>query len=265
MAHTCSGAIRREIDRSGLLPDDAGRKRRRAVRNQVRRRLVEPAAHQREARMLAWFQALMPKEDRFFELFERHSLTLVAGAEALRRLLEGGGAAVAEHCREVIEREHEADEITREVLLAVRRSFITPFDRGDIKDLITAMDNAIDQMQQAAKTITIYEVRTFEPPMQAIGGVIVTAAQLTREAVPLLRSIGRHASRLNAITEEITRIEGEADDLHDEGLKALFHAQADANPMAFVIGSEIYGRLEMVVDRFDDVANEISSLVIEHV
>jgi hypothetical protein len=214
--------------------------------------------------MLAWFQALMPKEDRFFELFARHSRTLVAGAEALRQLLEGG-ETMAQHCREIVEREHEADEITREVLLAVRRSFITPFDRGDIKDLITAMDNAIDQMQQAAKTITIYEVRTFQPAMQEIGGIIVTAAKLTREAVPLLRSIGRHAGRLTAITEEITRIEGQADDLHDEGLKALFRAQANSNPMAFVIGSEIYGHLEMVVDRFDDVANEISSLVIEHV
>jgi uncharacterized protein len=171
---------------------------------------------------------------------------------------------MAQHCREIVEREHEADEITREVLLAVRRTFITPFDRGDIKDLITAMDNAIDQMQQAAKTITIYEVRTFEPAMQEIGGIIVTAAKLTREAVPL-QSIGPHAGRLTAITEEITRIEGQADDLHDEGLKARFRAQANSNPMAFVIDSEIYGRLEMVVDRFDDVANEISSLVIEHV
>ena len=214
--------------------------------------------------MLAWFQALMPKEDRFFELFDRHSRMLVAGAEALRRLL-GGGATMAQHCREIVEHEHEADEITREVLLAVRRTVITPFDRGDIKDLITAMDDAIDQMQQTAKTITIYEVRTFEPAMQEIGGIIVTAANLTREAVPLLRSIGRPADRLNAITEEITRIEGRADDLHDEGLKDLFRAQADANPMAFIIGSEIYGGLEMVVDRFDDVANEISSLVIEHV
>jgi predicted phosphate transport protein (TIGR00153 family) len=213
--------------------------------------------------MLAWFHALMPKEDRFFELFARHSHTLVAGAEALRQLLEGG-ETVAQHCQEIVEREHEADAITREVLLTVRRTFITPFDRGDIKDLITAMDDAIDQMQQAAKAITIYEVRTFEPAMQAIGAIIVTAAELTREAVPLLRSIGRHAGRLNAITEEISRIEGEADDLHDAGLKALFRAQAGSDPMAFVIGSEIYGHLEMVVDRFDDVANEISSLVIEH-
>jgi len=131
--------------------------------------------------MLAWFQALMPKEDRFFELFARHSLTLVAGAEALRRLLEGG-EAVARHCGEIVEREHEADEITREVLVAVRRTFITPFDRGDIKDLITAMDDAIDQMQQAAKTITIYEVRSFEPAMQQIAKN--TARNLPRPAMP---------------------------------------------------------------------------------
>jgi uncharacterized protein len=214
--------------------------------------------------MLAWFQALMPKEDRFFDLFARHSRTLVAGAEALRHLLEGG-EAVAQHCREIVEREQEADEITREVLLAVRRTFITPFDRGDIQDLITAMDDAIDQMQQAAKTITIYEVRTFAPAMQEIGGIIVTAANLTCEAVPLLRSIGQHAGRLNAITEEITRIEGRADDLHDEGLKELFRTQAHSNLLAFVIGSEIYGHLERVVDRFDDVANEISGLAIEHI
>jgi uncharacterized protein len=82
--------------------------------------------------MLDWFQALMPKEDRFFDLFARHSRTLVAGAEALRQLLEGG-ETVAQHCREIVEREQEADEITREVLQAVRRTFITPFDRGDIR------------------------------------------------------------------------------------------------------------------------------------
>jgi uncharacterized protein len=92
----------------------------------------------------------------------------------------------------------------------------------------------------------------------------VQAADLTVEAVPLLGAIGKQADRLNRITEQMTRIEGRADELHDEGLKALFHADA-ANPMAFIIGSEIYGHLEKVVDRFEDVANEINSLVIEHV
>ena len=206
----------------------------------------------------------MPKEERFVALFVQHSHTLVAGAQALRKLLEGG-ETVPQYCREIVDREHDADQITREVLLAVRRTFITPFDRTDIKDLITSMDDAIDQMHQTAKTITLFEVRTFDPPMREMGEIIVQAADLTVEAVPLLGAISKQADRLNAITEQMTRIEGRADELHYDGLKALFQANADSNAMAFIVGSEIYGHLEKVVDRFEDVANEISSLVIEHV
>lgn len=213
--------------------------------------------------MLSWFQSLMPKEGRFVELFIRHARTLVAGAATLRELLNGG-EAVPRCCREIVAHEHEADEITREVLLAVRRTFITPFDRGDIKDLITSMDDAIDQMHQTAKAITLYEVRSFDPLMREMGELIVKAAALTAEAVPLLSAVGQEAGRLTAITEEMTRIEGRADELHDQGLKALFRAHAEGNAMAYIVGSAIYGHLEKVVDRFEDVANEIHSLVIEH-
>ena len=92
--------------------------------------------------MLSWFQALMPKEERFFDLFDRHAVTIVAGAHALRSLLDGG-EKVPEHCKEIKRYENDADEVTRDVLLAVRRTFITPFDRGDIRDLITVMDDTI--------------------------------------------------------------------------------------------------------------------------
>jgi predicted phosphate transport protein (TIGR00153 family) len=214
--------------------------------------------------MLRWFQVIMPREERFFELFERHSHTLVAGAEALRSLLQGGDA-VSRYCDVIIQREHEADDITRQVLTAVRRTFITPFDRGDIKDLITSMDDAIDQMHQTVKAITLFEVRTFEPPMRDMGDTIVQAAKLIVDGVPLLRSIGRHATRLTSIAEEITRIEERADQLHDRGRRELFQAHRQANPMAFIVGTEIYDHLEKVVDRFEDVANEISAIVIEHV
>ena len=91
--------------------------------------------------MLSWFRALMPKEERFFDLFTRHAQVTLAAAEALRALLKGGDN-VPQCCREITKRENEADEITREVLTALRRTFITPLDRGDIKDLITSMDDA---------------------------------------------------------------------------------------------------------------------------
>ncbi|AWN41377.1 DUF47 domain-containing protein [Methylobacterium durans] len=214
--------------------------------------------------MLGWFRALMPREDRFFDLFARHSETLVAGAAALREVLKGGDA-VPRYCRIITERENEADEITREVLLAVRRSFITPFDRGDIKDLIQSMDDAIDQMHKTVKTITLFEMRSFDPLMQEMGGTIVEAANLTAEAIPLLKGVGTHATRLSSLTEQITRVEGRSDELHEQGLKALFREHGPSNPMAYMIGSEIYEHLEKVVDRFEDVANEISGIVIENV
>ena len=115
--------------------------------------------------MLRFFQALMPREDKFFHLFDAHAKTLVAGAEALRDLLSGG-TPVAEGCRRILAHEDEADQIAREVLQSVRRSFITPFDRGDIKDLIGLLDDSIDQMQKTAKAITMFEVERFEPHMR---------------------------------------------------------------------------------------------------
>jgi hypothetical protein len=214
--------------------------------------------------MLRWFQALMPKEERFFELFARHSQTLVAGAEALRSLLHGG-EAVPHWCRVIVEREEEADAIAREVLAMVRRTFITPFDRSDIQDLIGSMDDAIDQMHQTAKAITLYEVREFDPLMREMGDLIVEAANLTVEAVPLLASVGREAARLAVITEAVVKLEERSDALHDKGRRDLFLRHRGGDAMAFIVGDEIYDHLEKVSDRFEDVANEINAIVIEHV
>jgi predicted phosphate transport protein (TIGR00153 family) len=206
----------------------------------------------------------MPREDKFFDMFSEHSRTVVEAAEALRNLLHGEDLKT--NCERIVTLEDRADNITREVLLAVRRSFITPFDRGDIKDLIQSMDDAIDMMHKTVKTIRLFEQTSFDPLMRQMGEEVVRAAHLVAEAIPLLDKVGSNAQRLNAIAEEVTRVEGRSDDLHDQGLKDLFvRYGAAGNAMAYMIGSEIYGELEKVVDRFEDVANEISGIVIENV
>jgi predicted phosphate transport protein (TIGR00153 family) len=214
--------------------------------------------------MLGWFRKLLPREERFFDLFARHSQAVVQGAEALEGMMRGGEETPV-YCQRVNQFENDADQITREVLTAVRRTFITPFDRGDIKNLITAMDDAIDQMQQTAKAVMLFEVRTFEPPMREIGTILVQCANLVGRAVPLMQSMGENVTTLTALTEEITRLEGRVDDLNDIGLKELFLKHRDGSAMDFVVGAEIYKHLEKVADRFDDVANEINSIVIEQV
>ena len=213
--------------------------------------------------MLGWFQALLPQEQKFFELFEAHAHTICAGARALRAVLDGG-EAVPSHCAELARHEGEADRVTRDAMLAVRRTFITPFDRSDIRDLITSMDDAIDQMHKTAKAIILFEQRSFHPDMLRLGDIILQCADLTSEAMPLLRDLRANAQRLNSITEQVTRLEDQSDDLYDDGLRALYRGPARKDPMAYIVGAEIYDHLEKVVDRFEDVANQVSSLLIEH-
>jgi uncharacterized protein len=215
--------------------------------------------------MFRWFQALMPREDRFFELFSRHADILVEGAGALQELLQGGSGVPAA-AQKVMALENQADAVAREVLLLVRRTFITPFDRSDIKDLINTLDDTIDQMQKTAKAVLLFEVTKLEPLMAWMGNNIVKAAKLTVEAVSLLNALRDNATRLNAITEEMVRLEDDADTMNDNGIKALFEQhRGDGNAMAYIIGVEIYDHLEKVMDRFEDVANRISGIVIEQV
>ena len=214
--------------------------------------------------LMSWFRAVLPREERFFDLFNRHAQTLVAGAAALQGMLRGG-PDIPKYCQLVAKHESEADGITREVLTAVRRTFITPFDRVDIKNLITSMDDAIDQMEQTAKAVTLFEVQEFEPPMREMGEVIVECANLVVRVLPLLQSIGQNVATITAITEELTKLEGRVDDLHDIGLKELFLKYREGNTMNFIVGVEVYDHLEKVADRFDDVANEINSIMIEQV
>ena len=168
--------------------------------------------------MLGWFRALMPKEDRFFDLFERHAATLVDGAAALtgsarRQRRRAGGLRAPSPAHE-----DEADEITREALLAVRRTFITPFDRSDIQALVSSLDDAIDQMQKTAKAVQLFEVTAFEPAMREMGGDHPGggAASPPRPCRCCGR-IGENATRLNALTERVIQLEGRADDIHNDG------------------------------------------------
>lgn len=213
--------------------------------------------------MLSWFQAMLPKEEGFFDHFNDHAAILVDGAEALRRLLEGDGQ-VEDACKRIMEREDAADKVAGEVLLAVRRSFITPFDRSDIRGLITSMDDAIDQMQKTAKAIMLFDVKSFEPQMRVMGDEIVEAARTTRSAVELLRRMNKNAPELTRLTHHVTQLENRSDDVYDEGMKALVRQTRGGDAMAYIVGAEIYDHLEKVMDRFEDVANRISGIMTEH-
>jgi predicted phosphate transport protein (TIGR00153 family) len=214
--------------------------------------------------MFAWFQRLLPKSGNFFEMFEAHAATVLAAAEATARLLDSGGVHAKEHILEVIEREHDADEITREVLHSVRHTFLTPFDRGAITALIGSLDDTVDEMQAAVQAIDLYGVTEFSPQMRDMAAIAVDAARLTAEAMPLLRDVARNDKRLHELTERLVRIEGHADAIHAQGLKQALADHGATDTLRFIIEREIYKHLERIVDAFEDVADQIDGIVIDH-
>jgi uncharacterized protein Yka (UPF0111/DUF47 family) len=214
--------------------------------------------------MFGWFQRLLPKSGDFFSMFERHAATMVGAAEALVNLTNGEGSR-AVHIRVIRDREHDADEVIREVLHAVRRTFLTPFDRGAITSLIGAMDDTVDEMHAASSAVEIYDVTRFEPQMSQIAVIVLEASRLIAEAAPLLRDVERNGHHLHELTSRIVALEGQVDTLHASGLKAKFEEQkAHPDPLAFIVNREIYKHLERIADAFEDVANEIDALVVDH-
>lgn len=214
-------------------------------------------------RMFGWFHMLLPKQDSFFDLFEAHVATVVAGADALARLFQGGGHR-ADHIREVIEREHDADDIIRETLTAVRKTFLTPFDRGAIISLIGSMDDAIDEMQSAVQKVDLYDFSAFCQEMRDIVAIIVDSTRVLSEAIPLLRDVPANGKRLHELTERMVRMEGHADTIHAAGLKSAYRTFGETEPMGFIVRREIFNHLERITDAIEDVANAIDGIVIDH-
>jgi predicted phosphate transport protein (TIGR00153 family) len=212
--------------------------------------------------MFNWFQALLPRTSDFFGMFERHAATLVAAADALSELA-AGHSPPQKHIAEINRYEHEADDVIRQVLRSVRQTFLTPFDRGAITSLIGAMDDSIDEMQDTARAISLYELERFEPEMKRMVEIIVQAAALTAEAIPMLRDISRNGPKIHTLTEKLVQLESDADVVHAAGLKKAFQEHSH-EPMQFMVAREIYKHLERITDAFEDVANEIDGIVIDH-
>jgi len=212
--------------------------------------------------MFAWFQRLLPHKGDFFGMFEAHAATLVAAADELRKLADDG-LSTRDALAAIRDREHDADEIIRRVLIEVRKTFLTPFDRGAITSLIGAMDDAIDEMLAAARAIDLYELHELRPEMKEIVSVICEAASVTADAVPLLRNVSANGNKLHGLTGRLVSLEGKADEIHALGLRNAFQ-NARTDTLQFAVAREVFKNLERVTDAFEDVANEIDGIVIDH-
>jgi uncharacterized protein Yka (UPF0111/DUF47 family) len=211
--------------------------------------------------MLQWFRALLPNEEKFVQNFEEHAGHIVAASLALRGLMDGK-IGFDEAFRTIREREGAADGVTKKTFEAIHRTFITPFDRSEIHDLIVALDDTIDLIEDIVQRLAIYEIAAFTPQMQSLAATIETCATRLRTAIPCLAEVAKNAEALKTACREISVLEGKADATLRDGLKALMKCGAD--PIAIMTRKEIYELLEQTIDRCEDVADVIQGIVIEH-
>ena len=210
--------------------------------------------------VLRFFRKLMPRDERFVERFCRHSEIVVKGAVEFRGILSG--ADYDAHCKELFRLEDQADDVTRETVHAVHRSFITPFDRSEVLELITTLDDVIDIMKDASRRLGLYKV-AYTPEMLGMADCAIRASTAIRDAMPALSAIGRNEAIFNEMQQKVRAAESEADDLLQRGMKALF---AGGDPTGDkLVGERVYELIEAVVDRCEDVTDVIAGIVVEHV
>jgi len=203
---------------------------------------------------------LMPREGRFFELFNAHAERIVEGGRELAAML-GTFTELEAHAQRIDTAERAADKVTHETIALLHKTFITPFDRDQIHQLITTMDDILDLIQDVAESIALYDLRRATPEAKQLAEINQMCCERVRTAVGLLTNI-KHPEAILKCCEEIDRLESDADRVLRGALSKLFRDEPDVKTLIKL--RAIYELLETISDRCEDVANIIEGIVLEN-
>jgi hypothetical protein len=203
---------------------------------------------------------LLPREGKFFDLFNQHAELAAQAAAELQALLSDLSQFEL-RSRAIGRNEKQADRITHETVQLLHQTFITPLDRDEIHGLITGMDDILDLMEDVATCIFLYDVNAVTPDAQKLGQICVACTGKVKEAVAMLASM-RNADAILKICGDIDRLESEADFVFRSALAKLFREESDAKQILKL--KEVYQLLESITDKCEDVANVIEGIVLEN-
>jgi predicted phosphate transport protein (TIGR00153 family) len=203
---------------------------------------------------------LMPREGNFFELFNSHAELIVEGSRELVAMITAFQDVEA-YARRIDNAERAADKITHEAITLLHKTFITPFDRDQIHQLITAMDDILDLMQDVAESIVLYDIRKITPESRQLAEICQMCCERVRSAVGLLNRV-KDAEAILKTCQEIDRLESDADRVMRSAMSKLFREEADVKQLIKL--RTIYELLELITDRCEDVANLIEGIVLEN-
>ncbi len=203
---------------------------------------------------------LLPREGKFFDLFNQHAGLAANAATELQALL-ADLTQIETRSRAIEKCEKHADRITHETVQLLHKTFVTPLDRDEIHRLITGMDDILDLMEDVATCLFLYDVRAVTPDAQKLAAICVACTNKVKDAVRMLESMD-NAEAIMQICRDIDRLESEADFVFRSALAKLFREESDAKQILKL--KEVYQLLESITDRAEDVANVIEGIVLEN-
>ena len=210
------------------------------------------------------FSRLMPREAKFFDLFNAHADLVVKGGRQLVVLVHDlgkGPEVLAQHVQAIDEIESAADKITHETIALLHTSFNTPLDRDEIHQLIMRMDDILDLIQDFAEAMHLYDIRQLTPEARQLSDIVASSCERVKSAVILLDKMDNAPAMLK-LCREIDQLESDADRAMRTGITKLFREEADVRQLIKMKG--IYELLESVTDRCEDVANIVEGIILEN-
>jgi uncharacterized protein len=213
------------------------------------------------------FSRLMPPEKSFTTLFCEQADCMVDAAEELRDIVGKREVTTDAHVASIRAIEKKCDAVVRQIFLSANRTFNAPIDREDILALAHEIDDVVDLIEDTAKGIQRYATASFPQDMQAMVSNVVESAELLKKAMPFLDSITRDYRQIYALCQRVGQIEEQADESYDAALSRIRAElrRGDLDTVAYLDQKELYEWIERVVDKCDDVANQVQQITAKHV
>ena len=203
---------------------------------------------------------LMPREGKFFELFNAHAARILEGSRELAAMI-GTFSELEAHAQRIDAVERAADKLTHECITLLHKTFITPFDRDQIHQLITAMDDILDLIQDVAESVALYDLRRVTPEARQLAEICQMCCDRVQAIIALLPDLSR-SEAIFKCSDEIDRLESDADRVMRGALSKLFREENDLKQVMKL--RVVYDLLESITDRCEDVANVIEGIVLEN-
>lgn len=205
----------------------------------------------------------LPQNEQFFAYFRRSAANVQESVRLLVDLVEHYDD-VERKCRRIRDVEHEADELTHQIFNALNRTFVTPLDREDIRELAIKLDDVVDAVEEVARRLWLYRIDAVTDRARAFTRIIAEQATIIAQAIPVVEHPNAERDLLPH-TVEMNRLENEADDVLDQALATLFDGVTTVPGMVKAIRwGELYEGLEEATDRAEDVANTLEGIVLKN-